>query len=78
MAALRHRACPVGSASLGLVLGALTVVAGVSPLEYMAGLPGQLRSTVTGIGFAVGDRAFRAGDRAEIAPTPLTGAMIVL
>jgi hypothetical protein len=64
-AALRHRAVPRWIGVAGLVLGGLTAVAGVSPLEYMASLPGQLGLVVTGLGFALGDRGFRGGDRAE-------------
>ena len=44
---------------VGLVLGGLTVLLGVSPLEYMAGMTGALWLLVTAIGFTVGDRAFR-------------------
>jgi hypothetical protein len=43
----------------GLVLGALAMVAGISPFEYMAAIPGALMLLVTGIGFAVGDKAHR-------------------
>jgi hypothetical protein len=41
---------------VGLVLGGLTVLLGVSPAEYMAGLTGVLWVLVASIGFAVGDR----------------------
>jgi len=41
------------------VLGGLTVVLGVSPLEYMSGVIGVLWLLVTAIGFTVGDKAFR-------------------
>ena len=60
-AAWRHRAVPRWIGLVALVLGGLTVVAGVSPLEYIASLPGQLMVLVTGLGFAVGDRAHRRG-----------------
>jgi hypothetical protein len=43
----------------GLVLGGLTVLLGVSPLEYMAGATGALMVLVTGLGFTVGDKQFR-------------------
>ncbi|MFI2706914.1 hypothetical protein ACH5WX_05145, partial [Nocardioides sp. CER28] len=43
----------------GLVLGGLTVLLGISPLEYMAGLTGALLVLVTGIGFTVGDKQYR-------------------
>ena len=45
---------------VGLVLGGLTVLLGVSPLQYMAGMTGPIWLLVTAIGFTVGDRAFRA------------------
>ena len=66
-AALRHRALPRWVGVAGLVLGALTVLAGVSPLEYMAGLPGTIWAVVTGLGLAVGDRAFRGGNASPAA-----------
>jgi hypothetical protein len=45
---------------IGLVLGGLTVVAGVSPLEYVAGMVGPLWLLVTATGFLLGDRSHRA------------------
>jgi hypothetical protein len=45
---------------VGLVLGGLTVVLGISPLEYMAGVTGSLWLVVTALGFSFGDRAFRS------------------
>ncbi|MEP9361967.1 hypothetical protein ABLE68_03305 [Nocardioides sp. CN2-186] len=45
---------------VGLVLGGLTVVLGISPLEYLAGAFGSLLVVVTAVGFTVGDRAFRS------------------
>ncbi|GAA3803207.1 hypothetical protein [Nocardioides panacisoli] len=44
---------------VGLVLGGLTALLGVSPLEYMSGVTGALLVLVTAIGFAAGDRVFR-------------------
>ena len=43
----------------GLVLGGLTVLVGISPLQYMAGLTGLVWLLVTSVGLLVGDRAFR-------------------
>jgi hypothetical protein len=43
----------------GLVLGGLTLLLGISPLQYMAGAVGPLWLLVTAVGFAAGDRAFR-------------------
>lgn len=44
---------------VGLVLGGLTVLLGVSPMEYMAGLTGVLWLLVASLGFLLGDRAYR-------------------
>ena len=44
---------------VGLVLGGLTALLGVSPLEYMSGVTGALLVLVTAIGFTAGDRSFR-------------------
>ena len=44
---------------VGLVLGGLTVLLGISPLEYMAGLTGALMVLVTAVGFTVGDKQYR-------------------
>ena len=59
VAALRHGAVPRWMGIVGLVLGGVTVVAGVSPMEYMAGMTGPLWLLVTAAGFALGDRAQR-------------------
>jgi hypothetical protein len=48
---------------VGLVLGGLTVLLGVSPLEYMSGVTGALMVLVTAIGFTVGDRRYRTATR---------------
>ena len=45
---------------VGLVLGGLTLLLGISPFQYMAGMTGPLWLLVTAIGFTVGDRVFRA------------------
>lgn len=58
-AAGRASAVPGWIGRVGLVLGGLTMLLGVSPLEYMGGPTGALLLLVTGIGFAVGDKAFR-------------------
>jgi hypothetical protein len=59
--AARSRAVPRWIGIVGLVLGGLTVVLGVSPLEYMSGVTGVLWLLVTALGFTVGDKAVRAG-----------------
>jgi hypothetical protein len=58
-AAARAKAAPRWLGRVGLVLGGLTLVLGISPLEYMAGATGALWLLVTGIGFTVGDKAHR-------------------
>lgn len=45
---------------VGLVLGGLTLLVGISPLQYLAGMVGPLWLLVTAIGFTVGDRVYRA------------------
>ncbi len=58
-AAARRAGVPRWLGRVGLVLGGLTVVAGVSPMEYVAGMVGPIWLLVTAIGFVVGDRAHR-------------------
>jgi hypothetical protein len=57
----RRSGAPRWLGRVGLVLGGLTVVLGISPFEYMAGMTGVLWLLATAIGFTVGDKAFRAG-----------------
>ena len=45
---------------VGLVMGGLAALLGVSPLEYMAGPVAALWLVVTSVGFLVGDRAHRS------------------
>lgn len=59
-AASRRGGVPRWLGRVGLVLGGLTVLLGVSPFEYMAGTTGALWLLATAIGFTVGDKAFRA------------------
>lgn len=56
VAALRHAAAPRWIGFVSLVLGALTLLLGLSPLQYMAGMVGPLWLTVVALGFAFGDR----------------------
>jgi hypothetical protein len=56
-AASRAVAVPRWIGIVGLVLGGLTVLLGVSPLEYMSGVTGVLWLLVTALGFTVGDKA---------------------
>lgn len=44
---------------VSLVLGGLTVLVGISPLQYMASATAQLWLLIIAIGFAVGDRSHR-------------------
>lgn len=59
VAALRHQAVPRWLGPVGLLLGGLTVLLGISPLQYMAGMTGPLWMAVTALGFVLGDRAHR-------------------
>jgi hypothetical protein len=58
--ASRTAGAPRWIGRVGLVLGGLTLLIGISPLQYMAGATGPLWLLVTAIGFVVGDRAFRS------------------
>ena len=57
--AARARAVPRWLGTVGLVLGGLTLLLGISPLEYLSGAAGVLWLLVTAVGFTAGDRAFR-------------------
>lgn len=57
VAALRHRALPRWIGWVSLVLGVLTTLVGVSPLQYLAGFPGPVWLLVASLGFLLGDRA---------------------
>lgn len=56
----RRGGAPRWMGRVGLVLGGLTVVAGVSPAEYMAIVPGVLWLLATSLGFLLGDKQHRA------------------
>lgn len=62
-AAQRSAAVPGWIGVTSLLLGALTVLLGVSPLQYLAAGPGALWLLIVSVGFAAGDRAHRAGAR---------------
>jgi hypothetical protein len=57
--AWRQGAVPRWMGITSLVLGGLTVVSGVLPVQYMAIVPGALWVLVLSIGFLVGDKAYR-------------------
>lgn len=59
-AASRQGAVPRWIGRTGLVLGGLTVLFGISPLQYMSGVPAAVMLVVIGLGFALGDRRHRA------------------
>jgi hypothetical protein len=61
VAALRHAAAPRWIGWVAAVLGGLTMLFGISPLQYMAGFTGPLLVLLLGIGFCFGDRRVRAG-----------------
>ncbi|MGO4255273.1 hypothetical protein [Marmoricola sp. RAF53] len=56
IAALRLGAAPRWIGWVGAVLGGLTLLFGISPLQYMAGFTGPLLVLLLGLGFAFGDR----------------------
>lgn len=56
VAALKQAAAPRWIGWVGAVLGGLTLLVGVSPLQYMAGFTGPILILVVGLGFAFGDR----------------------
>ncbi|WP_448059935.1 hypothetical protein [Cellulomonas hominis] len=56
VAALRHGAAPRWIGAVSAVLGGLTLLAGLSPLQYMAGFVGAVWLVVVALGFALGDR----------------------
>jgi hypothetical protein len=56
VAALRHSAAPRWIGVVGIVLGGLALLTGISPLQYMAGFVGPVWLLVTALGFALGDR----------------------
>ena len=58
-AVARRGGVPRWLGRVGLILGGLTVLLGISPLEYMAGMTGALWTLITAIGFTVGDKRFR-------------------
>ncbi len=60
VAALRHGATARWVGWVGAVLGGVTLLLGLSPLQYMAGMTGPLWLLVTAFGLALGDRARRA------------------
>ena len=56
IAALKQSAAPRWIGWVGAVLGGLTLLVGVSPLQYMAGFTGPVLVFVMALGFAFGDR----------------------
>jgi hypothetical protein len=56
VAALRHSAAPRWIGWVGAVLGGVTLLFGLSPLQYMAGFTGPVWLAATAIGFLAADR----------------------
>jgi hypothetical protein len=61
VAALRHAAAPRWIGWVSAVLGVITTLFAISPLQYMAGMTGPIWLLAVSLGFAFGDRATRAG-----------------
>jgi len=59
VASLRHGATPRWIGWVSVVLGGLTLLLGISPLQYMAGFVGPVWVLVAGVGFALADRQSR-------------------
>lgn len=59
-AAARQGGLPRWMGRTGLLLGGLTTLVGIAPMQYMAGLTGTLMLLVVGLGLVVGDKAHRA------------------
>jgi hypothetical protein len=57
IAALRHAAAPRWLGWTSLILGGLTLLVGMSPLQYLAGFVGPIWLTVVAAGFLAADRA---------------------
>ncbi|TNM40440.1 hypothetical protein FHP29_10325 [Nocardioides albidus] len=57
--AARHGGLPKWLGLVGLVGGGLTLLLGISPLQYMAGMTGPIGLIVIALGFLAGDKAFR-------------------
>ncbi|MBJ7356678.1 hypothetical protein [Nocardioides sp.] len=58
--AFRRGVAPRWLGLVGLVLGGLTLLLGISPFEYMSGLTGVLWLLATAIGFTLGDKEHRS------------------
>jgi hypothetical protein len=56
VSALKHGTAPRWIGVVGVVLGGITLLAGVSPLQYLAGFTGPVWLLVTALGFALGGR----------------------
>ncbi|MBH0123237.1 hypothetical protein I0Q12_28615 [Rhodococcus sp. CX] len=56
VASLRHGAVPRWLGWASVVLGGLTLLTGISPLQYLAGFVGPVWVLVAGVGFAVAAR----------------------
>lgn len=68
--AQRSGAVPAWIGTTGFILGALTLLLALSPLQYMAAAPGALWLLVTSVGFVAGDVRHRsATDPADAHPS---------
>jgi len=56
VAALKHAAAPRWIGWVSAVLGVITLLFGISPLQYMAGMTGPIWLLAVSLGFLIGDR----------------------
>jgi hypothetical protein len=56
VAAIKHGAAPRWIGWVSVVLGGLTLLFGISPLQYMAGFVGPVWLSIVSLGFLLGDR----------------------
>ncbi len=61
--AARRGGIPRWIGLVGLLGGGLTLLLGISPLQYMAGMTGPIGLIVISLGFLAGDKAFRGARR---------------
>jgi hypothetical protein len=64
-AAARQGALPRWFGRVGLVLGGISILVALAPLQYMAAATGGLWILITAVGFLLGDRAHRSEEQTD-------------